>query len=110
MPNAFCFSVVVRNGRQPRMKPFRSTAFFTNGVSSRPPVTEQGRAATAAAKEFFPARRLRGVNNIRRHTAAAAHKPLLIPTTLRFFRSRSPARLLRAAVNVMRSSVQCVTA
>ena len=39
---------------QPRMKPYRSTAFFTNGLSSRPPVTGTvARGFLRADKEFF---------------------------------------------------------
>jgi mono/diheme cytochrome c family protein len=39
---------------QPRMKPFRSTSFFSNGLSSRPPVTGTvPRGFLRADKEFF---------------------------------------------------------
>src|SRR6188474_2435725 len=39
---------------QPRMKPYRSTAFFSNGLSSRPPVTGTvARGFLRADKEFF---------------------------------------------------------
>lgn len=56
--SAFCllFSSACRQDMQdqPRMKPFRSTTFFSNGLSSRPPVTGTvPRGFLRADKAFF---------------------------------------------------------
>ncbi len=56
--SAFCllFSVGCRQDMQdqPRMKPYRSTTFFSNGLSSRPPVTGTvPRGFLRADKAFF---------------------------------------------------------
>src|SRR6185503_378851 len=55
---AHCLLVVVGCRQdmqdQPRMKPFRSTSFFSNGLSSRPPVTGTvPRGFLRADKAFF---------------------------------------------------------
>ena len=52
----FLFSTGCRQDMQdqPRMKPFRSTTFFSNGLSSRPPVAGTvARGFLRADKEFF---------------------------------------------------------
>ena len=56
--SAFCllFAAACRQDMQdqPRMKPFRSTTFFSNGLSSRPPVTGTvPRGFLRADKSFF---------------------------------------------------------
>ena len=56
--SAFCllFAAACRQDMQdqPRMKPFRSTSFFSNGLSSRPPVTGTvPRGFLRADKAFF---------------------------------------------------------
>ena len=57
---------------QPRMKPYRSTTFFSNGLSSRPPVTGTvPRGYLRADKEFFTGKK----SSARSTPAAGATAP-----------------------------------
>ena len=61
---------------QPRMKPFRSTAFFTNGLSSRPPVTGTvARGFLRADKEFFTGKKSTAGSATAPGTTAPAANP-----------------------------------
>jgi mono/diheme cytochrome c family protein len=75
---AFCllFSAACRQDMQdqPRMKPFRSTTFFSNGQSSRPPVTGTvPRGFLRADKAFFTGKK--------GSASATSGAPTATPTT-----------------------------
>lgn len=78
--SAYCilFSVGCRQDMQdqPKMKPYRATTFFSNGLSSRPPVTGTvARGFLRADKEFFTGKK----STANAATAAGGSAPATSP-------------------------------